>query len=211
MTEPKTSGKIAIITTSTRTPRVGPKVSAFIHEMLLMEYQQHQPALSLTLVDVAEFKLPLFDEPVLPALVPAQASFIYEHSKKWSTEIAQYDGYVFVIPEYNHGMSGSTKNAVDYLFHEWVGKPVLIVSYGTMGGANASKQFKDVLQGMRLKVCATSPTLPFKGGIVDRTEGFAAGKSGILGEATRGEWEENKKEEILKGFGELLNLLSRQN
>jgi NAD(P)H-dependent FMN reductase len=207
MTGSKISGKIAIITTSTRTTRVGPNVSGFIHDVLLQKYQQHQPALSLTPVDVAKFKLPLYDEPVAPAMVPAQASFTYEHSKKWSTEIAQYDGYVFVIPEYNHGMSGSTKNAVDYLFNEWIGKPVLIITYGSHGGEHASEQLKGVLEAMKLKVCATRPTLPFKS---IRPDGIAAVTTGALGEATRADWEENKKEEILKGFGELLEFLPSQ-
>jgi NAD(P)H-dependent FMN reductase len=140
-------------------------------------------------------------------MVPAQAAFTYEHSKKWSAEITQYDGYVFVSPKYNYGMSGLTKNAVNYLFNEWIGKPVLIITYGSGGGENASGQLKSILELMKLKVCTTRPMLPFKS---VRPDGIAALTTSTLGEATRADWEDNKKEEILKGFGELLDFLPSQ-
>ena len=28
-----------------------------------------------------------------------------EHTKRWAAKIAAFDGYVFVTPEYNHGIS----------------------------------------------------------------------------------------------------------
>jgi NAD(P)H-dependent FMN reductase len=56
-------------------------------------------------------------------------------------EIASFDGFVIVTPEYNHGPSGVLKNAIDYLYAEWNNKAVGFVSYGSVGGARAASIF----------------------------------------------------------------------
>jgi NAD(P)H-dependent FMN reductase len=122
--------KIAIIIGSTRTGRVGAKVEAWLNPIL----KGAAPDVAFTTVDVATFKLPVFDESVIPAMVPAMAQWTKPHSAAWSDEIAKYDGYVLVANEYNFGVSGSTKNAIDYLYHAWIGKPILIITYGIFGG-----------------------------------------------------------------------------
>ena len=45
-----------------------------------------------------------------------------------------------VTPEYNGGMPGVLKNALDHLFAEWTNKAVGFVSYGANGGARAVVQ-----------------------------------------------------------------------
>jgi hypothetical protein len=93
-----TTKKIAIITGSTRAVRVGPQVAKFVTEVLeanLSETTNKAVKFSLFQVDIATFKLPVFDEAVIPATVPMFAQFEHEHSKAWSAEIAKYDGYVW--------------------------------------------------------------------------------------------------------------------
>jgi NAD(P)H-dependent FMN reductase len=143
-------------------------------------------------------------------MVPAFATdFKYEHSRKWSSAIAAFDGYIFVSPEYNMGIPGGAKNAIDYLYHAWIGKPVLIITYGIKGGKTANAQLKDVLTCMKLKVVETRPQLTFRG------EGMAevglAGGQGVLGPETKKDWEDATTEsgkDILKGYGELIELLN---
>lgn len=194
--------KIAVINTSTRAVRVGPAVAVFIEKLLSASDNSN----TFTVVDVADFKLPVFDEPVAPAMVPAHAQFSFDHSKAWSAEIAKYDAYVIIANEYNFGMSGSTKNAIDYLYNDWIGKPIFIITYGIIGGTNASAQLKTVLTGMKLKVVETRPNLSFHGGGAgpDMYQAMA----GVLPEASTNDWETEKKEEILKGYGELKELLA---
>jgi NAD(P)H-dependent FMN reductase len=55
-----------------------------------------------------------------------------------------FDGYVLVSPEYNNGMPGGVKNAIDYLYNEWIGKPALIITYGILGGLKSSEQLAGV-------------------------------------------------------------------
>src|SRR5947207_14525560 len=77
------------------------------------------------IVDIKDFDLPLLDEPVSPIM----GQYTHQHTKIWSAKIASFDAYVFVTPEYNHGTSGALKNAVDFLYHEWVNKAAGFVSY----------------------------------------------------------------------------------
>ncbi|KAL7963476.1 flavoprotein-like protein [Trichoderma compactum] len=198
------ASKIAIIITSTRTPRLGPHVASFVHTILTPLAQSSSATLSI--VDVDTFKLPVYDEPVIPANVPARGSFIHDHSKRWSAEIASHDAYVLVIPEYNYGVAGSTKNAIDYLKNEWDGKPAAIVSYGISGANIASDQVKGSLEGVGLRVSATRPQLAFSGGA--GPDAFLAIGEGNLGDATRKEWQEKHTDEIVQSFKEILDALA---
>lgn len=194
---------VAIIITSTRTPRVGPEIANIVKDIL---EQADGNETKLSLVDLADFKLPIYDETVVPYQVPSQASFTNEHSRRWSAEISKYDAYILVIPEYNYGMAGSTKNAIDYLRNEWTGKPAAIVSYGMTGGKNASEQVKTSLEGTEMRVSTTKPLLVFaKDG--ETSDIFTAMHKGELGSKSREIWTSQNKQDILKAFEELKEAL----
>src|SRR3989449_7422825 len=72
------------------------------------------------------------------------------HTKKWAARIEPFDGFVFVTPEYNHGISGAMKNAIDFLFREWNDKAAGFVSYGGAGGARAVEQLRLVLAEVQI-------------------------------------------------------------
>ncbi|KAI1339052.1 hypothetical protein F5Y15DRAFT_384614 [Xylariaceae sp. FL0016] len=58
-------------------------------------------------------------------------------------------------------VAGSTGDAMNYIVHEWIGKPVVVVSYGVPGVKMANEQVKQTLGGIRCKVCRTLPRLAF--------------------------------------------------
>lgn len=68
-----------------------------------------------------------------------------EHTKTWSAKIDSFDAYVFVTAEYNHGIPGALKNAIDFLFKEWDNKVAGFVGYGSAGGVHAVDQLRLVL------------------------------------------------------------------
>lgn len=67
-----------------------------------------------------------------------------EEDRKWAKHVNDADAVVFVMPEYNHGYPASLKNAVDHLYHEWNGKPVSFVGYGSAGAPYAIGSFAPV-------------------------------------------------------------------
>jgi NAD(P)H-dependent FMN reductase len=128
--------RLAIITGSTRPGRVGEAVARWVYELA-----QKRSDAEFELVDIKEFNLPLLDEPV----PPSQGKYSKEHTKKWAAKVASFDGYVFVTPEYNHGISGALKNAIDFLYAEWNNKAAGFVGYGSAGGARAVEHLRLVM------------------------------------------------------------------
>lgn len=129
--------KIKIILGSSRPSRFAEQPGKW-----LLELGQQMQNAEFELVDLAEIDLPFLDEP-LPAL---HGKYQNEHTKAWSKIIDEADGFVFVVPEYNHGYTPVLKNAIDYLYHEWTQKPVAFLSYGSAaGGARAVEQLRAVV------------------------------------------------------------------
>ena len=93
------------------------------------------------LVDIRDFNLPLLDEPV----PPSQGQYSKPHTKAWAAKIDSFDAYVFVTPEYNHGICGALKNALDFLFREWNNKAAGFVGYGSAGGTRAVESLRLVM------------------------------------------------------------------
>jgi NAD(P)H-dependent FMN reductase len=199
--------QVAVIIGSIRAVRIGPQVAEFIKSTL---ESQNDSSIVFSLVDIKDFNLPIFDEVVLPAMVPAHAQFAHDHSKAWDAEIAKYDGYVFVTAEWNFSIPGGTKNAIDFLYHAWIGKPVLIVSYGIAGGKNASTSLFGTLNGMHLKVAETRPSFTFPGADPAKNNmspSLNAAIGGELHEESLVAWKSDT-EELLKGYAELKDLLA---
>lgn len=123
--------KLHTIICSTRPGRVGPSVANWFHGFA-SEHGQFQS----TLVDLAEFNLPVYDEPKHPRL----QQYEKEHTKAWSRSVAAADAYVFVLPEYNFCPPPSFVNALDFVYNEWNYKPCGFVSYGGVSGGLRSAQ-----------------------------------------------------------------------
>jgi NAD(P)H-dependent FMN reductase len=128
--------KIAVIIGSTRPGTVGKAAAQWTYE----KTQRHSGA-EFALLDIADFGLPLLDEPE-PAMFKQPDEYIHEHTRTWSAAIASFDGYVFITPEYNHGTGGALKNAIDFLYHEWADKAAGFVGYGYTMGARAIEHLR---------------------------------------------------------------------
>lgn len=129
--------RIAIIIGSTRPGRNGPAVAQWVHEIA-----RKRDDAEYELVDLADFNLPLYDEPVPPSM---SSSYAHEHTRAWSAKIALFDGFVFVTPEYNRATSGALKNAIDFLNEEWANKAAGFVGYGSFLGARAVENLRLIM------------------------------------------------------------------
>ena len=128
--------KIAIILGSTRPGRIGEAVAKWAFEVA-----SKRTDAEFELVDIADFNLPLLDEPVPPSL----GQYTKDHTKRWAAKIDSFDGFIFVTSEYNHGIPGALKNALDFIFKEWNNKAAGFVSYGSAYGARAVESLRLVM------------------------------------------------------------------
>ncbi|MFE2283296.1 NAD(P)H-dependent oxidoreductase [Streptomyces sp. NPDC059443] len=55
-----------------------------------------------------------------------------------------------VTPEYNHGVPGILKNALDYLYAEWNNKALGLVSYGAAGGVRSAEHLRLVAAELQM-------------------------------------------------------------
>ena len=133
--------KVAIIIGSTRPGRNGEAVGRWIYEKA-----KNRDDAEYELVDIKDYNLPLLDE----AIPPSMGRYSNEHTKIWSTKIDSFDAYVFVTPEYNHGIPGALKNAIDFLFKEWNNKVAGFVGYGSAGGVRAVEQLRLVMAEVKV-------------------------------------------------------------
>ena len=127
---------VAIVTGSTRPGRNNEAVARWVFELAT-----ERSDADFELVDIAEYGLPLLDEPLPPSL----GKCAHAHTRRWAAKIASFDAYVFVTPEYNHGIPAALKNAIDYLFLEWNNKAAGFVSYAGTGGVRAVEQLRLVM------------------------------------------------------------------
>jgi NAD(P)H-dependent FMN reductase len=133
--------RIAIILGSTRPGRRGEPVANWV-----LEQAQARGGAQYDLIDLADYPLPHLDE----AMSAKLRQYEGEHTKAWSAVIDQYDGYIFVTPEYNASISGVLKNAIDYLYPEWTNKAAAFVSYGAAGGHRAVQQLRTIAAELEL-------------------------------------------------------------
>jgi len=136
-----TMTRILIIIGSVRPGRVGLPIAHWVRDRV--EAAGHDG----DLVDLAELNLPFMDEPEMPG----KRAYTKPHTIAWSARVEQADAVVLVSPEYNHSYSPALKNALDYLMHEWQGKPVGVVSYGgASGGLRGAAALAPVLSTIGL-------------------------------------------------------------
>lgn len=133
--------KVAVIIGSTRPGRVGESVGKWAFEIA-----ERRKDAQFELVDLVDFDLPLLDEPAPPSM----GQYSKEHTKRWAEKIASFDAFVFVTAEYNHGIPGALKNAIDFLYAEWNNKAAGFVSYGSAGGARSVEQLRLVMAEVQI-------------------------------------------------------------
>jgi NAD(P)H-dependent FMN reductase len=141
--------KVLVIVGSTRARRIAPQIAAWVADV-----GRKTIAGEIEVVDLKDWPLPMDDEPAVPAAISAGDGYAFEHTRAWSRKIAGAKAFVFVTPQYNWGYPAPLKNALDHLYHEWSGKPAMIVAYGSRGGGKCARQLRQVLNGLHVKPVA---------------------------------------------------------
>lgn len=203
----RASKSIAVITCSTRPSRIG----HLIAQHVIVELSCHLSKLDrndlhLSSIDMLSHVLPFLDEPGVPSKLPAAnptPHYTKAHTREWSIEVLKHSAFIFVIPQYNWGYPAVIKNAMDYLYHEWAGKPVFVVSYGGHGGGKAAAQLVQVCQGLRMR--PLSQTVGYR---INLEESCQHLKSGEFSSERLQIWKsDNVEDELQARFLELVELM----
>lgn len=139
-----------VIAGSTRPNRRSPKIAKWIAEL-----GESVANASFTVIDLRNLGLQLNDEGGIPAI----HGYVQDTTRAWGELIAGAAGVVIVTPQYNWGYPAVLKNAIDHLYREWQGKPVLIVTYGGRGGHQCGEQLRTVLTALGTRLTDAMPGL----------------------------------------------------
>lgn len=138
------SGKlnIGIILGSTRQGRVSPQVGSWVKEIA-----DKRGDANYEIIDISEFKLPFLGEADSPGIAA------------WNEKLKSLDGFIFIVQEYNHSITGALKNALDLAREPWNNKAAGIVSYGSTGGARAAEHLRGIMGELMIADVRVHPTL----------------------------------------------------
>ncbi|MGE7417730.1 NADPH-dependent FMN reductase [Methylobacterium tarhaniae] len=136
---------------SIRPGRVGVPIARWFNDIA-----QQNGNFNARLIDLAEFNLPIYDEPKHPVL----QQYEHEHTRRWSASVDTADAFVFVMPEYNFGPPPALLNALNYVYREWNYKPAAFVSYGGVsGGLRAVQLAKQTLTTLKMAPIVEAVTI----------------------------------------------------
>lgn len=131
--------KIAVVIGATREGRVSDKLANWAAKEVAKKAE-------VEVLDLRDYPMPFLDEAISPRYNPERQPA--PEVKKWLDKVAEFDGYVFVTPEYNRSTSAVLKNAIDVLAYEMENKPVALVAHGSSGGAQAVANLRMALPGV---------------------------------------------------------------
>jgi NAD(P)H-dependent FMN reductase len=144
--------RIAVVVGSTRPGRRSKQVADWVLSRAIA-----RGGADFELLDLADYELPLLDEP----LPPSMGNYQQEHTKIWAETISRFDGFIFVTAEYNHSVPGVLKNALDFLYAEWNNKAAGFVSYGSAGGVRAVENLRLIAGELQIADVRAQVALPF--------------------------------------------------
>ncbi|WP_375691381.1 NADPH-dependent FMN reductase [Pseudooceanicola sp. LIPI14-2-Ac024] len=133
--------RIAVIVGTTRPTRWGHVPAEWIRSKI-----EEDGRMTADILDIASYELPFFDEPASNRWMPSKNP----QAVKWQQDLAKYDGFVFLVAEYNHSLSGALKNALDQAYKEWNRKPAAVVGYGGLGASRAVEHLRAIAVELHL-------------------------------------------------------------
>lgn len=147
--------KLLIVISSVRENRIADNILATVKQGLA-DYED----VEVSVADLKELPMPFFNSP----FSPSQDSFKVEDKNviAWSKMVDEADAIIFLVAEYNYSITAPLKNAIDWVFKPWNGKPVAFVGYGWLGGIRAIKHLRDIMGGaIKAKAIKTEANLYF--------------------------------------------------
>ncbi|MDB4985975.1 MAG: nadph-dependent fmn reductase [Myxococcaceae bacterium] len=149
----KITPRIAVVAGSVRAGRFARTVAEWALDLLA-----ERGDVETELLDLRDYEMPFFDDSHAP--MRKTEPYTNEAVERWSRAVGAAHGFLMVAPEYNHGPTAVLKNAIDWVYREWAGKPVTFASYGLQGGARAVEQLRLVALEVQLVPLPSAIHLP---------------------------------------------------
>ena len=144
--------RIALIIGSTRPTRFADKPAQW-----MLKQAQARDDIEVEVIDLRDHPLPFFDEVASNLRVPSKNP----EAIRWQETIGRFDGYIFVVAEYNRSITGALKNALDQSYKEWNRKPFTAIGYGVVGAARAIEHLRSI--GIELQMVPTRSAVHISG------------------------------------------------
>jgi NAD(P)H-dependent FMN reductase len=167
-----TSPRILVIVASQRTNRFADYPLRW-----LLEQTKDRTDLSFEVLDLRDHTIPGETLQNVPSMAPRQ--YVSDDHRAIGELFDEADGFIVLVNEYNHGYSAPLKNTLDHYFVELNRKPMAFIGYGSVGGARAIEQLRQVLTELDMASVRPSVNIlpPFvmqiRGGNENVTEVFA--------------------------------------
>ena len=136
--------RIALIIGSTR-----PKRFADTPAQWMLKQARARDDMEVELIDLRDHPMPFFDEAMSNLWAPSENP----EAIRWQQTVGRFDGYIFVVAEYNHSITAVLKNALDQAYINWNKKPFSAVGYGAVGGTRAVEHLRTI--GIELQMVPT--------------------------------------------------------
>jgi NAD(P)H-dependent FMN reductase len=133
--------RIALIIGSTRPTRFADRPAQW-----MLKQARARQDMEVEVVDLRDHPLPLFSEIASNLRVPSKDP----EAIRWQQTIGKYDGYIFVVAEYNHSITGALKNALDQAYKEWNRKPFTAIGYGSVGAGRAIEHLRGICTELQM-------------------------------------------------------------
>jgi NAD(P)H-dependent FMN reductase len=158
--------RIGLIIGSTRPTRF-----ADVPAQWMLKQAQARGDMDVEVIDLRDHPLPFFDEIASNRWMPSRDP----QAVAWQQTLAGFDGFIFVVAEYNHSLTAVLKNALDQAYVEWAHKPFTAIGYGGVGAARAVEHLRGV--GSELQMVSTRSMVHLGGGDLMAVHPGFGGKS----------------------------------
>ncbi|TNM62850.1 NADPH-dependent FMN reductase [Aliirhizobium smilacinae] len=156
--------KLNVIIGSTRPGRAGPAIGKWA-----ADHAKQHGKFEVELVDLADFNLPLLDEPNHPRM----QKYEHEHTRRWAASVASADAYLFLTPEYDYFPNAALINALQVLSLEWSFKPAGVLSYAHVsGGLRAAQELRLLISNLNMMPIPQTVPIPFFTNFIDEQKVF---------------------------------------
>jgi len=137
----KSKPRIAVIVGSTRPTRYADAPAQWIFKQA-----QARGDIDVELIDLRDYSLPFFDEIASNRWLPSKNP----EAVRWQQTVGRFDGYIFVVAEYNHSITAVLKNALDQAYKEWNHKAFTAIGYGGVGAARAVEHLRQIATELQM-------------------------------------------------------------